>query len=192
MGFSSAAGEGAVPATFERDLTSRTSGSIAKSNAVVLMLCDQPFGTRDVIARLVRAHRETIVPLSRRAMGTATACRHCSVASISPNFARLEGAAGAKQVIAKHLRNVHLLPFPEGKIDIDTPEDFARLQSKSPGVRRLLRRQQRWPCEYHSCARAENRRASLKALPRLRTRSRARFLPALRCRCRVRPARTGF
>jgi hypothetical protein len=32
VGFSSAAGEGAVPATFERDSASRTSGSTAKSN----------------------------------------------------------------------------------------------------------------------------------------------------------------
>lgn len=41
----------------------------------------------------------------------------------------LKGAAGAKQVIQKHLQKVHLLPFPEGEINVDTPDDFARLES---------------------------------------------------------------
>jgi len=42
---------------------------------------------------------------------------------------KLEGNGGAKKIIQKHLRKVHFLPFPEGKIDIDTREDFARLKT---------------------------------------------------------------
>ena len=44
-------------------------------------------------------------------------------------LATLEGGAGAKQVIQKHLQKVQWLPFPGGEIDVDTPDDFARLQS---------------------------------------------------------------
>jgi len=44
-------------------------------------------------------------------------------------LATLEGAAGAKQVIQKHLEKVQLLLFSEGEIDVDTPGDFARLES---------------------------------------------------------------
>ncbi|HEV2994589.1 MAG TPA: hypothetical protein VGW99_01405 [Chthoniobacterales bacterium] len=42
---------------------------------------------------------------------------------------KLKGAGGAKKIIQKHFRKVHLLPFAEGKIDIDTRDDFARLQT---------------------------------------------------------------
>ena len=49
------------------------------------------------------------------------------------HFAELADArkaqAGAKQVIQNHLEKVQLLPFPEGEIDVDTPDDFARLES---------------------------------------------------------------
>jgi molybdenum cofactor cytidylyltransferase len=44
---------------------------------------------------------------------------------------KLKGAGGAKRIIQRHLRKVYFLPFPEGKIDIDTREDFARLQSRN-------------------------------------------------------------
>jgi molybdenum cofactor cytidylyltransferase len=104
-----------------------------KIEAVVLMLCDQPFVTEDVILELVRAYREKKCSI--------VASRYAESYGVPALFDRmhfaelmaLEGKAGAKRVIEIHLRNVHLLSFPEGKIDIDTPEDFARLQSKSPG-----------------------------------------------------------
>jgi len=104
-----------------------------KIEAVVLMLCDQPFVTEDVILELVRAYREKKCSI--------VASRYAESYGVPALFDRmhfaelmaLEGEAGSKRVIERHLRNVHLLSFPEGKIDIDTPEDFARLQSKSPG-----------------------------------------------------------
>jgi molybdenum cofactor cytidylyltransferase len=45
-------------------------------------------------------------------------------------LARLEGAAGAKQVIKRHASEVHFLPFPSGEVDVDTPDDFLRLTAK--------------------------------------------------------------
>jgi molybdenum cofactor cytidylyltransferase len=97
--------------------------------AIVLMVCDQPFVTREIIAGLVRAHRETdcSIVASRygRSYGVPALFSRTHVAELM----KLKGAGGAKQIIQKHLRKVHLLPFPKGKIDIDTREDFARLRS---------------------------------------------------------------
>lgn len=45
-------------------------------------------------------------------------------------LARLEGAAGAKQVIRRHAAEAHFLPFPGGEVDVDTPGDFSRLTAK--------------------------------------------------------------
>jgi molybdenum cofactor cytidylyltransferase len=42
-------------------------------------------------------------------------------------LARLEGAAGAKQVIKRYASDAHFLPFQGGEVDVDTPDDFSRL-----------------------------------------------------------------
>ena len=100
-----------------------------KTVAVVLMLCDQPFVTREIIARLVAAHRETGRSIVASGYGGSYGVPALFGKAHFAELATLEGAAGAKQVIQKHLPEVHLLSFPEGEIDIDTPDDLARLQS---------------------------------------------------------------
>ena len=97
--------------------------------AVVLMLCDQPFVTRDVIVRLVRVHYETGCSIVASRYGGSYGVPALFGKAHFTELSKLQGAAGAKQVIQKHLRKAHLLPFPEGEIDVDTPDDFARLQS---------------------------------------------------------------
>jgi molybdenum cofactor cytidylyltransferase len=97
--------------------------------AVVLMLCDQPFVTRDVIVRLVRAHYETGCSIVASQYGGSYGVPALFGKAHFAELATLKGAAGAKQTIQKHLRKAHLLPFSEGEIDVDTPGDFARLQS---------------------------------------------------------------
>ena len=97
--------------------------------AVVLMLCDQPFVTRDVIVGLVRAHYETGCSIVASSYSGTYGVPALFGKAHFAELATLKGAAGAKQVIQKHLQKVQLLPFPEGEIDVDTPDDFARLQS---------------------------------------------------------------
>ena len=97
--------------------------------AVVLMLCDQPFVTRDVIVGLVRAHYETGCSIVASRFGGSYGVPALFGKAHFSELTTLKGAAGAKQVIQKHLQKVQLLPFPEGEIDVDTPGDFTRLQS---------------------------------------------------------------
>jgi molybdenum cofactor cytidylyltransferase len=97
--------------------------------AVVLMLCDQPFVTRNVIVGLVKAQYETGCSIVASGYGGSYGVPALFGKAHFAELAKLKGAAGAKQVIQKHLQKVQLLPFPEGEIDVDTPDDFARLQS---------------------------------------------------------------
>ena len=99
--------------------------------AVVLMLCDQPFVTREIIARLVAAHLETGRSIVASRYGGSYGVPALFGKVHFAELATLKGDAGAKRVIQKHLPKVHLVPFPEGEIDIDTPDDLARLQSTS-------------------------------------------------------------
>lgn len=43
---------------------------------------------------------------------------------------RPEGTAGAKEVIRRHAQEAHFLPFPNGEVDVETPDDFSRLFAK--------------------------------------------------------------
>jgi molybdenum cofactor cytidylyltransferase len=100
-----------------------------KTAAVVLMLCDQPFVTRDIVAALVAVYRETGCSIVASRYGKSYGAPALFGSAHFAELRALEGATGAKQVIQKHLPKVHLLPFPGGEIDVDTRDDFARLQA---------------------------------------------------------------
>ena len=71
--------------------------------AVVLMLCDQPFVTREIIARLVAAYRETGRSIVASRYGGSYGVPALFEKAHFAELATLEGTAGAKQVIQKHL-----------------------------------------------------------------------------------------
>jgi molybdenum cofactor cytidylyltransferase len=95
--------------------------------AAVLLLCDQPHVTADVISRLVGARRATGSPLVASAYGGGFGAPALFGRTLFAELTRLEGAAGAKQVIKRHASEAHFLPFPSGEVDVDTPDDFSRL-----------------------------------------------------------------
>jgi molybdenum cofactor cytidylyltransferase len=97
------------------------------TDAIVLMACDQPFIRPETIAGLIATYRQT-----RCSIVASNYAGTLGVPALfsRPTFAELEtleGAEGAKQIIRKYGAAVQAFSFPEGNIDIDTPEDFARL-----------------------------------------------------------------
>jgi molybdenum cofactor cytidylyltransferase len=102
----------------------------ADADAVVLMLCDQPHVTAEVISGLVTAHRATGKPVIASTYGGSSGVPALFGRTLFDELARLEGAAGAKQVIKRHGLEAHLLPFQGGEVDVDTPDDFSRLTAE--------------------------------------------------------------
>lgn len=101
----------------------------ANAAAVILMLCDQPFVTTNIVAGLVAAHRATGSPIVASQYGESFGVPALFSRSIFAELTGLEGWSGAKQVIKGHASEAHFVPFPMGEIDVDTPDDFARLLS---------------------------------------------------------------
>lgn len=99
----------------------------ADVDAAVLLLCDQPHLTSEIISGLVTAHRATGSSVVASTYGGSFGVPALFSKTLFAELARLEGASGAKQVIKRHASEAHFLPFPGGEVDVDTPDDFSRL-----------------------------------------------------------------
>lgn len=92
--------------------------------AVVLMLCDQPFVSVDLINQLVKSYHLTKHPIvASEYQGTlgVPALFNCTLFG---DLLNLKSAAGAKKVMSKYSTDVYSVAFSKGVIDIDTPSDY--------------------------------------------------------------------
>ncbi|MET0650462.1 MAG: nucleotidyltransferase family protein, partial [Pyrinomonadaceae bacterium] len=69
------------------------------ADSAVLLLCDQPHLTSEIIHGLVKAHRATGSPVVASTYGGSFGVPALFGRELFAELARLEGAAGAKQVI---------------------------------------------------------------------------------------------
>ena len=98
--------------------------------AAVLLLCDQPHVTADVIYGLVASHRATGRPVVASTYGGSFGAPALFSRTLFAELMRLDGMSGAKEVIKTHASEAHFLPFHGGEVDVDTPDDFSRLTEK--------------------------------------------------------------
>jgi len=106
------------------------SGSV---DSAVIMLCDQPFVTPELLNKLLLKKAETGKPV--------VACSYQGINGVPALFERslfgelstLAGNEGAKKIIMKHKNEAATIPFEKGSIDIDTSEDYDRLIGKRSG-----------------------------------------------------------
>ena len=108
-------------------------GADGDAEAAVLLLCDQPHVNAEVISGLVAAHRATGSAVVASEYGGGFGVPALFGRALFDELARLEGAAGAKQVIRRHASEAHFLPFPGGEVDVDTPDDLSRLIAEDVG-----------------------------------------------------------
>jgi molybdenum cofactor cytidylyltransferase len=94
---------------------------------VVLLLCDQPHVTADMIATLVATHNTTGSPIIASTYAGSFGVPALFSRALFNELMQLEGMSGAKAIIKRHASDAHFLPFPECATDVDTPNDFASL-----------------------------------------------------------------
>ena len=98
--------------------------------AAVLLLCDQPHVTASVVSSLLEAHHTTGKPVIASAYGESFGVPALFSRTLFAELTQLAGLSGAKEIIKKHASETHFLPFPEGVVDVDTPDDFSSLTMK--------------------------------------------------------------
>lgn len=95
--------------------------------AVILMLCDQPLLTLDIIEKMIDKYLDSALPIVHCDYGKATGPPTLFHQSMFPNLLQLQGQEGAKKVVKTYTDKVALVDFADGKWDIDTMEDYQNL-----------------------------------------------------------------
>ena len=92
---------------------------------ILFLVCDQLRVTADHLRAMIRAFHEGSAIVASGYAGTAGVPALFS-STYRAELSALEGAHGAKQVLARHREAVHVVPLPGGEIEVDTPADLAR------------------------------------------------------------------
>ncbi len=99
--------------------------------AIVLMVCDQPFVSPHLIHQLIQGYQVSnhlIVASEYAGIHGVPALFH---RTFFPELNMLQGDVGAKSIIRQHRSCSLGIPFLKGAIDLDTPEDLNRLRRKN-------------------------------------------------------------
>ncbi len=91
--------------------------------ALVLMVCDQPFVTAEVLTSLIAARAETRRPIAASAYSGTVGVPALFGRKLFPRLAAIPDAYGAKHLLGAMQDQITPVPFPRGSIDIDTPEN---------------------------------------------------------------------
>ena len=101
----------------------------ARPAAVLIMLCDQPLVTPELLCQLVAQQRQTQAPIVAAAYGDTLGVPVVFAQTMLPELLQLQGQQGAGQLIASLGAAVGRVLFPTGLLDVDTPEQYAALNS---------------------------------------------------------------
>ena len=98
-----------------------------ESEAVILMVCDQPFVSAQLLNDLINKHKyskQSIVASSYADTLGTPALFH---KSLFVELLALQGESGAKSLIKKYNQQTAFVCFDQGSIDIDTRENYRNL-----------------------------------------------------------------
>jgi molybdenum cofactor cytidylyltransferase len=99
------------------------------TDAAILMVCDQPLVTSQLLNELISMHNKKGKPIVSSYYDDITGPPALFHQSMFPELLLLTGDKGAKKVVEIHTGNVATVPFPGGNIDIDTMADYEALTS---------------------------------------------------------------
>lgn len=97
-----------------------------KPEAVMVMVCDQPRLTSQHLRELITTYKKTKKSIIASHYGGTDGVPALFDQSLFPELLLLPDEQGARKVIAARAENVVSVSFPEGEIDLDTPEDYRK------------------------------------------------------------------
>ena len=99
-------------------------------DAIVLLVCDQPAVNEDTIRNLIMLREQTNKSIVASSYANTLGVPALFDRSFFPELRSLPDEDGAKSIILRNRERVAQFEFPEGKIDIDTSEDWEELERR--------------------------------------------------------------
>ena len=96
-------------------------------DSAILMVCDQPFVTSDLLNSLIEKQKETGKSIIASQYGDTIGTPALFHKLFFAELMALKGDNGAKKIMMQHNDLLATVPFPEGSIDIDTIDDYKAL-----------------------------------------------------------------
>lgn len=93
-------------------------------DAVIVLVCDQPAVTPVYLSNIVQRYRTSKRTIVASFYSDAPGVPALFDKTIFPELLNMNDTQGAKKIIQKHIALTELVQFPEGSIDLDTPEDY--------------------------------------------------------------------
>lgn len=103
------------------------------ATAAMFLPVDQPFLTRQIIDRLISAHEKSGAPIVVPAYKGERGAPVLFDSTLFPELAHISGDSGGRQLFPRHMDKIVEVQLAgrEPLLDIDTPEDWERLQKGS-------------------------------------------------------------
>ncbi len=99
------------------------------AEAVVIVVCDQPFLSSEIIVKLIEKHESTKKPIVACAYKDVIGTPVLFDKTFFRSLLELKGQSGAKQIISQNKEATVTISFPFGYIDVDTIDDFESLKN---------------------------------------------------------------
>lgn len=98
-------------------------------DAAVILVCDQPHLSAEVIELLTVGWQKAGKPMAACEYGDSIGPPCCFARSIFPLLAAIRDTEGAKKILLAHREQATAIPWPQGEIDLDTPDDLRALDA---------------------------------------------------------------
>ena len=98
-------------------------------DAVIFMVCDQPHISSSILNELIKTQQKTTKQIVTCNYGDSLGPPALFHKKYFKELMKLSGDAGARKIIQQNMNDVATILFPEGKIDIDTEEDYENLKN---------------------------------------------------------------
>lgn len=97
-------------------------------SGAIIAVCDQPFVTREIFDELAKTFKRNDALIVASSYAETVGVPALFSRKLFPDLKNLDERGGAKSLIRKYIDKTITINFPDGAIDIDTPEDFERLK----------------------------------------------------------------
>lgn len=101
------------------------------ASGVMVLVCDQPGLSAEHLRRLLDAHAADASSIAASRYAGRTGVPTIFPRALFPALLELQGDQGARTMLQQPGAAIHPVDFPEGELDLDSPEDLQRLQADS-------------------------------------------------------------